>query len=226
MKTIIITGASSGIGYATAKLLATKGNKLILVARSEEKLAKEINASCYKCDLSQIKDVEEVGNKIIREHKNIDVLINNAGVGFPTDLAELGEKEYDKIMNTNFKGLVFFTKKILKIFIKQNKGHIINISSLAGIQANPVAPIYCSSKFALEGYTEGLRMQLKEKKLSIRVSLVRPGGVDTNYWGSRGVDRSKFMTPEEMAKVIEFVVEYPETSNVRYITMESFREYI
>ena len=104
-----------------------------------------------------------------------------------------------------------------------NRGHIINISSPAGIQSNPVAPIYCTSKFALEGYTEGLRMQIKEEKKNIRVANVRPGGVDTNYWGVRDIPRDKFMTSEEMALVLKFVIDFPEKSNVVDITMESVR---
>ena len=227
MKTIIITGASSGIGKATAELLTKDGHKLILVARSEDKLLEFIkeNKNCcmYACDLTDMAQVDQVSRKIINDFPNIDVLINNAGVGFPSQLDEISIEDYNKIMDTNVKGLVFFTKSILKQMKENNNGHIINISSPAGIQSNPVAPIYCTSKFALEGYTEGLRMQIKEEKKNVRVSNVRPGGVDTNYWGKRDVQREKFMKPEEMALVLKFVVDFPEKSNIVDITMESFR---
>jgi len=226
MKTIIITGASSGIGKAAAELLG-KENKLILVARTEDKL-KEIsknipNSQFYSCDLMNTEQLEKVSNQIVQDFPNIDVLVNNAGVGFPSQLDELSVKDYEEMMDTNVKGLIFFTKPILKNMEENNKGHIINISSPAGIISNPVAPIYCTSKFALEGYTNGLRMQIKEKNKNIRVTNVRPGGVDTNYWREREVPREKFMTSEEMALVLKFVIDFPEKSNVVDISMESVR---
>jgi len=227
MKTIIITGASSGIGKATVELLSKEGHKLILVARSEDKLNelknKFSNCFVYVCDLMNLEDVEKVSKKIVEDFPNVDVLINNAGVGFPSKLDELSVEDYEKMMDTNVKGLIFFTKNILKQMKANDKGHIVNVSSPAGVQSNPVAPIYCTLKFALEGYTEGLRMQIKEEKKNIRVTNVRPGGVDTNYWGTRDVPRDKFMTSEEMALVLKFVIDFPEKSNVVDITMESFR---
>ncbi len=227
MKTIIITGASSGIGRASAELLAKEGHKIILVARSKDKLdelrSKHENCFSYQCDLMNIKEVEEVSKKIVQDFGEIDVLVNNAAVGFPLRLDELSVEDYEKIMDTNVKGLIFFTKPILQLMKKQNSGHIINVSSLAGKISNPVAPIYCTSKFALEGYTDGLRMQIKEEGKKIRVSNVKPGSVDTNYWGTRDVPREKFMTAEEMALVLKFVIDFPQTSNVVDINMESFR---
>jgi len=227
MKTIILTGASSGIGKATAELLAKDGHKLILVSRKEDKLREfaegNENISVYPCDLMNLEEVEMVSSKIVIDFPEIDVLINNAGIGFPSRLDELSVQDYEKMMDTNVKGLVFFTKNILKKMKENNKGHIINVSSPAGQQSNPIAPIYCTSKFALEGYTEGLRMQIKSDGKNIRVSNVRPGGVDTNYWGDRDVPRDKFMRPEEMALVLKFVIDFPEKSNVIDITMESVR---
>lgn len=225
-KTIIITGASSGIGKATAELLL-KNYNLILLSRNKEKLKEYFgdkdNCFIFKLDLMDINQIERVSKGILDKFPNVDILINNAGVGFPSKLDELSIKDYEEMMDTNVKGLIFFTKNILKSMIQNNKGHIINVSSPAGIKANPIAPIYCTSKFALEGYTEGLRMQIKENNKNIRVTNVRPGGVDTNYWGKRDVPREKFMTPEEMALVFKFVIEFPEKSNVVDITMESFR---
>ncbi len=226
-KTILITGASSGIGRATAELLVRDGHRVLTLARSREILKglvkKYKNAKAYPCDLRNLKETFSVAKKILAENKRIDVLVNNAGVGFPTRLDELKEGEYCDIMDTNVKGLIFLTREILKRMKKQNSGHIINISSPAGQRSNPVAPIYCASKFAVEGYTEGLRLQIKEEKKDIRVTLVRPGGVDTNYWGKREVAREKFMRPEEMARVLKFAIDFPEKSNVQEITLESVR---
>jgi NADP-dependent 3-hydroxy acid dehydrogenase YdfG len=227
MKTIIITGASSGIGKATAELLGKEGHKLILVSRKKDKLneiAKDKeNFFVYPCDLMNSEEVEKVSLEITKHFPKIDVLINNSGVGFPSELDNLSLGDYEKMMDTNVKGLIFFTKNILKQMVENDYGHIINVSSPAGVQSNPVAPIYCTSKFALEGYTNGLRMQIKQKGKNIRVTNVRPGGVDTNYWGDRDVQRDKFMTPEEMALVFKFVIDFPDKSNVLEITMESVR---
>lgn len=227
MKTIIITGASSGIGKAASELLVQDGHQILAVSRNKKALSeltkKYNNCLAFPCDLRDAKTAIQTAQAILKKFPNIDVLINNAGVGFPTRLDEIKEKEYDNIMDTNVKGMVFLTREILKRMKKNNSGHIVNISSPAGVQSNPVAPIYCASKFAVEGYTQGLRMQIKEDKKNIRVSLVRPGGVDTNYWGKRDVPREKFMTPGEMASVLKFVIDYPEQSNVFDITMESVR---
>lgn len=227
-RTIVITGASSGIGKASAELLSqNKDNTILLVARSRDKMEQiaenKKNCIVYECDLKNMDNVIEVSRKIIEDYPEPDVLVNNAGVGFPSELDSLQEEDYDTMMNTNVKGLVFFTRTILKTMKETNHGHIINISSSAGITANPVAPIYCTSKFALEGYTDGLRKQINRDGKNIRVTLVRPGGVDTNYWGKREIDRTKFMTPEEMALVVKFVLDFPEKSNVMEIMMESVR---
>ena len=145
MKTILITGASSGIGKATVELLAKEN--LILVARSKQILddlkKKFPNCHIFPCDLTDEKQVATISEEIASKF-TVDVLVNNAGVGFPTKLDEISIKEYDEMMNTNVKGLIFLTKPILKQMIEKKKGHIINISSLAGIQSNPVAPIYCT----------------------------------------------------------------------------------
>ena len=118
MKTIIITGASSGIGKAIVELLEKEDYKLILVARSEDKL-KELaegkeNVFVYACDLMDVKNAEDVSKKIVEDFPEVDVLINNAGIGFPSKLDELSVKDYEKMMDTNVKGLIFFTKNILK----------------------------------------------------------------------------------------------------------------
>ena len=207
--------------------MSKDGHRILMLSRNKKTLEalakKNQNCAAFPCDLRDAKAVAQTAKIITKKFPQIDVLVNNAGVGFPTRLDEIKEKEYDDIMDTNVKGLVFLTREILKQMKKNDSGHIINVSSPAGVQANPVAPIYCASKFALEGYTQGLRMQVKEEKKNIRVSLVRPGGVDTNYWGKREAPREKFMTPQEMALVLKFIIDYPEQSNVFDITMESAR---
>ena len=226
-KTIVLTGASSGIGRATAELLARAGHRLLLVARRENLLndlaATLPDAVAYPCDMMNIRQVEATAERIVAEQGRIDVLINNAGVGFPTALDTLTTADYERMMDTNVKGLVLLTRPILAAMKAAGGGHIINVGSGAGVSANPVAPIYCASKFALEGYTDGLRQQLSRDKANIRVTMVRPGAVDSEYWGDRDVPRDKFMTCEEMAAVFQFVIDFPAGANVREIFLESVR---
>jgi len=129
-------------------------------------------------------------------------------------------------MDTNVTGVFFLTRAVLPILIAQKRGHVVMVSSPAGGRANPVAPLYCTSKFALEGYTDGLRQQvdgLHDQGVHIRVSNVWPGGVDSEYWGDRDVPRATFMTCEEMACVLLWVVAARGTMNVNDVRVRQFR---
>lgn len=234
-KVVLLTGASSGMGRCAAFLLAKAGVKLCLMARRKERLdelSQEIEKESSMKPLTFTGDVrdEHACNECvaacIKEFGSIDVLINNAGVGYPTDLETVDTATYKAMMETNVDGVVFMTRAALPQLKKQKKGDIIMISSPAGWRANPVAPLYCSSKFALEGYTEGLRLQvnqLHEKGIHIRVMNILPGATNSEYWGERNVPREKFMTSEEMGSVILQAVATKETVLVKNYQVEEFR---
>jgi NADP-dependent 3-hydroxy acid dehydrogenase YdfG len=236
-KVIVITGASNGIGQATAKLLGKHGAKLALAARRLDKLettADDIVAAggqtplCLQLDVQDEDACAAAIQKTVAHFGKIDVLINNAGVGIPTpDLSELETERYLAQMRTNVDGVVFLTREALKTMKQAKTGHIINISSMAGVTANPVAPLYCTSKFALEGYNEGLRKQLdlwkKNEGIEIRVSNVKPGAVDSGYWGDRDVPRGKFMTCDEMAAALFWTVALKPEINITELRLESRR---
>ena len=234
-KVVLLTGASSGMGRCTAVLLAKAGVKLCLMARRKERLdelSQEIEKESSMKPLTFTGDVrdEHACNECvaacINEFGRIDVLINNAGVGYPTDLETVDTATYKAMMENNVDGVVFMTRAALPQLKKQKKGDIIMISSPAGWRANPVAPLYCSSKFALEGYTEGLRLQLNqlhEKGIHIRVMNILPGATNSEYWGERNVPRDKFMTSEEMGSVILQAVATKETVLVKNYQVEEFR---
>ena len=234
-KVVLLTGASSGMGRCAAVLLAKAGVKLCLMARRKERLdelSQEIEKESSMKPLTFTGDVrdEHACNECvaacINEFGRIDVLINNAGVGYPTDLETVDTATYKAMMETNVDGVVFMTRAALPQLKKQKKGDIIMISSPAGWRANPVAPLYCSSKFALEGYTEGLRLQLNqlhEKGIHIRVMNILPGATNSEYWGERNVPRDKFMTSEEMGSVILQAVATKETVLVKNYQVEEFR---
>ncbi len=235
-KAIFLTGASGGIGRATAILLAKQGAKLALMARSAEKLASvaaEIVAAggaqpvTIAGDVRKEQDCTAAIETAISKHGAIDVLINNAGIGIPTDLSTVNTADLLNMMETNVNGVVYLTRAALKHMRARKLGHVVMISSRAGIESNPTAPLYCASKFALEGYTEGLRKQADAWKASegvhIRVSNVRPGNVDSGYWGSRQVAREKFMTCDEVASALAWVIDAPATMNVVDLSLEARR---
>lgn len=234
-KVVLLTGASSGMGRSAALLLAKGGARLALTARRKERLeslAEEVSKLGAPKPLMIVADVrrEEDCQSTVRQcHEHfgrIDVLINNAGVGYPSDLETVPTDQYRSMMETNVDGVFFLTRAVLPIMKEQKRGDIIMISSPAGFTANPVAPLYCTSKFALEGFTEGLRLQLNQlhnQGIHIRVVDILPGSTNSEYWGDRKVPRESFMTTEEMASVILQTVATTPTVLVKNIQVEQFR---
>ena len=158
---------------------------------------------------------------------SIDALVNNAGLGLPSDLSKVVTADYLQMMETNVHGVVYLTRAALVRMRQAKRGHVVMISSRAGIEANATAPLYCTSKFALEGYTEGLRKQADTWRASegvnIRVTNFKPGNVDSAYWGERTVPREKFMTTAEVAEGVCWVLGAPESMNVVELQVESRR---
>ena len=235
-KSIFLSGASGGIGRATAILLAKQGAKLALMSRSADKLAgvaDEIVALggarpiVIAGDVRREADCSAAIEQAISGLGTIDVLINNAGIGIPTDLSTVATADLLNMMETNVNGVVYLTRPALKHMRERKSGHVVMISSRAGLESNPTAPLYCASKFALEGFTEGLRKQADTWRASegvnIRVSNVRPGNVDSGYWGTRQVTREKFMTCDEVASALAWVIDAPASMNVVELSLESRR---
>lgn len=227
--TIVITGGSSGIGLESAKLFAQAGCKIALIARSPERLEKaevEVKAldagtMALAVDVTDEQAVANAFSKISNEFGPIDILINNAGVGLATDLSSCSMNDFRKIFETNVTGVFLCTRAVLPEMKERKSGHIINISSIVGKVANPGAPLYCSSKHALNGYTSGLQQQVTGDK--IRVSSISPAAVDTAYWDGREVDRSKFLKPEEVATAVFFVASQPDGVLIKDIDMAAQR---
>ncbi len=226
---VVITGASSGIGLECARLFAQNGAKLVLIARSSDKLqaAEKAVKECHAEVLSLPLDVTDEAAvktafaKIIEKTGGVDILINNAGTGFATDLSACTLEDFRRIFETNVTGVFLCTRSVLPFMKERKSGHIINISSVVGKTANPTAPLYCASKHALNGYNSGLQQQVAGDK--IRVSLVSPSSVDTAYWDGRPVDRSKFLKPEEVAGAVLFVASQPEGVLIKDIDLTTLR---
>jgi serine 3-dehydrogenase len=188
-KIVFITGASSGIGQACARVFAQNGSKLILCARRDkrihklaEKLKKEYQTDSYvfTLDVRQRTAVKEAINALPRPWSAIDILINNAGLARGlTKLFEGQIDDWEEMIDTNIKGLLFVSRAVIPGMIKRGKGHIINIGSIAGHEVYPMGNVYCGSKFAVDAITKGLRVDLVGTPL--RVSTVDPGMVETEF---------------------------------------------
>jgi 3-hydroxy acid dehydrogenase / malonic semialdehyde reductase len=183
----LITGATSGIGEATARLLATNNFKLILCGRRKERLkvlVAELNQHTEVTSLAfEVRNQKEVAEAIAAlpdEWRAVDVLINNAGNAHGLDPIQTGSLEdWDAMIDINVKGLLYVTREVLPVMVKRNSGHIINIGSIAGKEVYANGNVYCASKFAVDALTKGMRIDLNAH--SIKVTAIHPGLVETEF---------------------------------------------
>jgi 3-hydroxy acid dehydrogenase / malonic semialdehyde reductase len=183
----LITGATSGIGEATARLLASQGYQLILCGRRIDrlnKLSEELSAKTKCTTLSfDVRDRDEVSKSIQSlsgEWKNINILINNAGNAHGFDPIQSGNvDDWDAMLDINVKGLLYVSREIIPLMTARNTGHIINIGSIAGKEVYPNGNVYCASKSAVDALTQGMRMDLNS--FGIKVTSINPGMVDTEF---------------------------------------------
>ena len=176
-KVVVITGASSGIGEATAEKFAKNGANLVLVARRKEKLEQvEKNLSQYSvktlicvCDVSDKEQVKQMAEKVIDTFSKIDILVNNAGFVIYGKIEELSIEDIESQMKTNYFGTIYCTKSFLPHFLKQNSGHIVNVASVGGSFGVPGIASYCATKFAMLGFSEGLHHELHETNVGVTV---------------------------------------------------------
>jgi NAD(P)-dependent dehydrogenase (short-subunit alcohol dehydrogenase family) len=189
---IIITGASSGFGKATAEMLAAKGNTVYGLCRRH--VLAESNIKYYQCDVRDRGNIRAVVEQIIAEQGRVDVLINNAGMGIGGALELATEEEIDMQMGTNFMGCVNMCQAVLPYMRKARKGKIINLSSIGGVMGLPYQGFYSASKFAIEGFTEALAAEVTG--FGIRVCMVEPGDFATGFTGSRKNSQATMDDPD------------------------------
>jgi len=206
-----ITGSGRGIGRAAALKLAEKGATVLLSARTQSEIdavAAEIRktggqAHAYCCDVSQKEQVDELVKKASQQVGAIDILINNAGIGIFKKVTELTELDWDAMMGSNLKSAFLCTQAVLPAMIENKAGHIINVISVAGRQPYYNCAGYCASKYGMLGFTDVLRMEVR--KYNIKVTSFLPGATDTAIWGQANVDRTKMMSPEDVAEALASV---------------------
>ncbi|WP_203294894.1 SDR family NAD(P)-dependent oxidoreductase [Luteirhabdus pelagi] len=234
-KTAFITGATSGIGKATATLFAEKGLRLILCGRRGERLQKLQEALSQLTDVYtlsfDVRDKEAVFSQIenLPEAFNtIDILINNAGNAHGLDSIQDGDtNDWDAMLDINVKGLLYVSKAVLPSMLKREKGHILHIGSTAGKEVYPKGNVYCASKHAVDALNEGMRLDLNGT--GIKVSAVNPGLVQTEFSEVRFKGDSKRaekvyegytpLKPEDVAEVIWFTVSRPPHVVLADVTM-------
>jgi len=230
MKTALITGATSGIGKATASAFAREGINLILCGRREERLAelkKELSKRVAVHTLSfDVRDKEVVFEKINslpEKFQKIDILINNAGNAHGLNPIQNGNiDDWDAMLDINVKGLLYVSKAIFPKMISQGTGHIINIGSTAGKEVYPNGNVYCASKYAVDALNQAMRIDLN--KHGIRVGAVNPGLTQTEFSEVRfkgDTEKAKSvyegfqaLRPEDIADIIRFVVTRPYHVNI------------
>ncbi|RUQ85005.1 SDR family oxidoreductase [Legionella septentrionalis] len=188
-KIVFITGASSGIGAACAKKFAEEGAKLLLGARRlnklqelAETLQQEYDADVHivKLDVCRQQEVQQVLSQLPKAWQEIDILVNNAGLALGLESFSEGTiEDWERMIDTNIKGLLYVTRAVLPGMVKRDAGHIINIGSIAGHYVYPNGAVYCATKHAVKALTEGIRMDVFGTK--VRVSTVDPGAVKTNF---------------------------------------------
>ena len=214
----IVTGASRGIGLAIAGELARRGHRLALVARRREALeqaAAQLGPAApavraFPCDVSDPAEVEAAFGEILSWGGRADVLVNNAGLGHFAPVHQITLEDWDITFDTNLRGVYLCSKAVIPAMIRQRSGHIINISSLAGKNAFAGGAAYCASKWGLQGLSYCMAEDLRG--YGIRVSVICPGSVHTEFSPHAGKDPKKMLQPEDVALTVGWLLEQSATS--------------
>lgn len=241
-KTAIVTGASSGIGQATAKELAAKGYHVMLAARREDRLAElknEIEAAGgsaqYKVtDVTSADEMKALAQATLEKTGNIDVLVNNAGLMPLSFMNKLKVDEWDQMVDVNIKGVLYGIAAVLPIMEKQKFGHILNVSSVAGHQVFKGSAVYSGTKYAVRAISEGLRQEI-DTSHEIRVTIVSPGAVETELTNTitdedvltsfKEGGKMTMLQAQDIANAISYAVEQPSHVDVNEILIRPRQQF-
>lgn len=240
-KVVVITGASSGIGRAIAMELGGRGARLVLAARGKERLdgvATEVrllgaDVTAVPTDVSDKEEVRALADRAMEVYGRIDVLVNNAGIMPASFLVKDRTEEWDQLIDINIKGVLYCIGAVLPIMRAQGSGQIVNVSSDAAYtEISPYSTVYCMTKHAVRNISSGLRQEEALAGSRIKVTDVGPGMVDTNLTSTitepemRAVadqifgDRSRMITPDDIARAVSYAIDQPENVNVANIVVQ------
>ena len=235
-KVVVVTGASSGIGYATALALAKAGAKVAAGARRVDKLEslqKEIQEDngeilIEKIDVTKKEDCNSFIDIVVNKWNHIDILINNAGIMPLSFFKNLKINEWDQMIDVNLRGVLYCTAAAIPTMINNKSGHIINISSVAGRIIFPAGSVYCATKHAITAFSEGLRQELSQR-YNIKVTCIEPGVVATELPNTitdkalegyiESVKKMEALQAEDIANAIVYALESPRYVNVNEILL-------
>jgi NADP-dependent 3-hydroxy acid dehydrogenase YdfG len=241
-KVVVITGASSGLGEATARLLAAEGASVVLGARrmdrlqslAEELRAKGAKALVVETDVVRLEQVKSLVNEAVEKFGRIDVMINNAGVMPQAPLEQLKVREWDRMIDVNLKGVLYGIAAALPHMQKQKAGHIINVSSVAGHKVGPGFAVYAATKHAVRALSEGLRQEVKP--YNIRTTIISPGAVATELPNAisdagtaeriRTFYEQVAIPADSFARTVAFAMSQPENVDINEIVYRPTRQEI
>lgn len=231
-KVVFVTGATSGIGRACAEMFASMGANILICGRRADrldKLAIELNKKykvkvfAFELDVRNYDDVKDTIDNLPKEWKKIEVLLNNAGLSRGLNKIQEGVlQDWEEMLDTNVKGLLYVSKTVIPLMLKNKKGHIINIGSIAGRELYPGGNVYCASKHAVDAITKGMRIDLVDTP--IKVSTIDPGLVNTEfslvrYHGDKKradatYNGMKPLSGKDIAEVVQFVATRDDNINI------------
>lgn len=242
IKTVLVTGATSGIGKATATIFAKHGYNVIITGRREplleelktklkKKYAVRVKSLCF--DIRKKAEVKKAIKSLSENWSTIDILVNNAGLAMGLDPIQDGSLEHwDTMIDTNVKGLLYVTRQIAPNMVKSRQGHIINVCSTAGTDVYPNGGVYCASKSAVDMLTKGMRLDMY--KFGVRVSQVSPGMVEetefaiTRFEGDKVkaniYDNFTPLTSKDVAETIYYIATRPKHINIQNILVMSTQQ--
>ncbi|KKS43779.1 MAG: 3-oxoacyl-(Acyl-carrier-protein) reductase [candidate division CPR1 bacterium GW2011_GWA2_42_17] len=231
---VLVTGATRGIGKDVAIAFAQEGAIAIIIGRSAETaqqtkteiISLGLKAESYVCDVTNLKNVQEIANKILDKFNRIDILVNNAGITKDNLLLRMSEDDWDEVMKVNLRGVFNCTKVISKVMLKAQKGRIINISSVIGIKGNMGQANYAASKAGIIGFTKSVALEFASR--GITVNAVAPGYIQTEMTDKlndntrqqilKTIPLGRFGTAKDVAGVCTFLA----SSGADYITGQTF----
>ena len=240
-KVVLITGASSGIGYSTAITLSKAGAKIVAGARRTDKLDELKTAIenengrilTTSLDVTKRDDCSKFAKLALEEYGNIDVLVNNAGLMPLSFVKNLKLDEWDRMVDVNIKGLLYSTAAVIPTMLSNKSGHIVNISSVAGRLVFPAGSVYCATKHAVTAFSEGLRQELSQRS-NIRVTCIEPGVVATELTNTitdeslksfvDSVKNMKALEAQDIANAIFYALNSPAHVNVNEVLVRPVQQ--